>query len=244
VPFYFQLKRLLEQEIVSGRWQPGDRLRSEAEICDAFGLSRSTVRQALALLESEGLVVRSKGRGTFVGDTRSRSWLLQSSDGFFHDEVDRMGRTVTSRVVRAAVEPLRPDVADALALPEGSEGVTLERLRYVDDRLALYVVNHLPRAYASVVLDPNVARGSLYERLAEEHGVEVVGARRVLEAVVAADKLAGLLEVERGAPLLYIESTSWDRDLHPFDFYRAWLRTDRMKIEVQVASAPGRQEPQ
>jgi GntR family transcriptional regulator len=89
VPLYFQLAGLLTEDITRGRWSPGDRLVSEAEMCDSYGVSRATVRQALLRLENEGLIQRMKGRGTFIADSRHRSWLLQSSEGFFHDEVGR-----------------------------------------------------------------------------------------------------------------------------------------------------------
>ena len=97
VPFYFQLAALLEQEIVRQRWQPGERLPSESELCTQFELSRTTVRQALARLEQEGLVVPRKGIGTFVASASPRMWLLQSQEGFFQDEVSRLGRAVSSR---------------------------------------------------------------------------------------------------------------------------------------------------
>ena len=66
VPFYFQLSELLEQEIVAGRYEPGVRLPSEPEISRRYGLSRTTIRQALSRLEQEGLIHRRKGQGTFV----------------------------------------------------------------------------------------------------------------------------------------------------------------------------------
>src|SRR5207253_280318 len=85
VPFYFQLKTLLERDIRSRYLLPGERLPSEPSLCRHFGVSRSTVRQALAELELDGLVHRERGRGTFVREPESASWLLQS-EGFFHDE--------------------------------------------------------------------------------------------------------------------------------------------------------------
>jgi len=208
-------------------------------MCEAFGLSRATVRQALNTLEGEGRIVREKGRGTFVASAQSRSWLLQSSEGFFHGEVDRMGRTVTSQVTRAGVEPLPSAATDALALDEGSEGVVLERLRCVDGELALFVINFMPTRFAKAVLEVDLGSESLYERLAEHHGIEVFGGHRSLEAVQADERIGELLDLPVGAPLVYIESTSWKRDLEPFDYYQAWLRSDRIKIEVQVASGPG-----
>jgi GntR family transcriptional regulator len=60
----------------------------------------------------------------------------------------------------------------------------------------------------------------------------------VVEAVQAEERLAQLLEVPVGAPLVFIESVTWDRNLRPFDCYQTWLRTDRMKIDVQVATSP------
>ena len=62
VPFYFQLSELLEHEISVGRWDPGFRLPSESELCTHFGLSRTTIRQALARLEQEGLISKQGGR--------------------------------------------------------------------------------------------------------------------------------------------------------------------------------------
>jgi GntR family transcriptional regulator len=235
VPFYFQLAELLEEEIVSGRWEPGTRVPSENELCARYGLSRTTIRQALARLEQEGLVSREKGRGTFVSDSRPRSWLIQSTEGFFHDEFLRAGREVTSRVLRLEQAELPRWATDALALPSGSRGVIVERVRSVDGLVALYVVNCLPEFAADAVagLDPNE---SLYQRLAEQGGIGVVGGSRSLEAVVAGPKLAQLLEVDAGAALAYIQSVTWDETDRPIDCYRAWLRTDRMRLDIQVSA--------
>jgi GntR family transcriptional regulator len=236
-PLHFQLAALLEREVTSGRWEPGMRLPSEPALCRHYGLSRTTVRQALGRLEQEGLISRHKGQGTFVKESRPRSWLLQASEGFFHDELVRMGRTVTSTVLRLERATLPGWASDKLTLPAGSEGVMLERVRAVDGLVALYVVNYLPERLADAVLGIGDPNESLYERLAREEGITVAGGRRVLEAVQAEDKAASILGTERGAALALIESVSWDAQLRPFDCYRAWLRTDRMKVEVEVGTA-------
>jgi GntR family transcriptional regulator len=238
VPYYFQLASLIAREITSGRWRAGERIASEPELCDALGVSRITVREALSRLEQEGLISRQRGKGSFVADTQRRSWLLQSSDGFAQDEVGRLGRQVSSTVLSAERRELPSWATDALELPAGSPGVTLERLRAVDGLTALYVVNHVPIEFADAVLSMEDPQDSLYERLRQVHGIEVTDGRRVLEAVPAGEPMARLLGVERESPLVFIESTSRDRDGRAFDCYRAWVRTDRMKIEVDVTSAP------
>jgi GntR family transcriptional regulator len=237
VPFYFQLAELLEQEIASGRWEPGSRLPSEPELCERYGLSRTTIRQALARLEQRGLIDRLRGQGTFVQQGEPGLWLLQSSEGFFQEEVDRLGRTVTSRVLRAERERLPAWACRALELPLHSRGATLERLRSVDGDVALYVVNHLVERLADAALGITNPNESLYRRLGERAGVVPHGGRRTLEAVAADPRLAGLLELEPGAPLAFIESVAWDAEMRPYDCYRAWLRTDRTRIDIQ-ASGP------
>src|ERR671914_659967 len=189
VPFYFQLRQLIRDEIAAGRWEPGERIPSENELCRHFGVSRTTVRQALSELESEGLLHKEKGRGSFVAEPRSSSWFLQSSHGF-HDEATRAGRTVTSRVLRRELE--------------------------------------------ETVLETELEHGSLYGALLAQRGVEVSGGRRVVEATTARDELAEVLEIEPGAPVLMVQAVSWDADLRPFECYRAWHRSDRTTIEVQV----------
>jgi GntR family transcriptional regulator len=241
VPLYFQVERMLEQEIVAGRWVQGLRLPAEPDLCEQLEVSRSVVRQALARLEQQGLIVRRKGQGTYVASSQPRSWLLQGASGFFEDETGRMGRQVTSTVLRAEVEPLPRWAADALGYAEGTRGVTIERLRSVDDLVALYVVNHLPEEYAAVVTDlVRDPDDSLYGKLKERFGLDVAGGRRVVEAVVAGPSMARTLGVAETTPLVFIESVSWGADYRRFDCYRTWLRSDRMKIDVEVASMSAR----
>lgn len=234
IPFYFQLTKLLTGEIETGRWNVGDRLPSEPAICEQFGVSRTTVRQALAALESEGLIRREKGRGTFVNERRSGGWLLQSAHGFY-EEAERAGHAVRSQVLRRAVEPLPAWASDALRLRPGTEGVTIERIRWMDDRLVMYVLSHFPGHVAETLLEADLETSSLYGVLEGREGLTVAGGRRVVEAARAERELAKLLEIEPGAPLLYVEAVSWDHTLQPFECYRAWHRADRTKIEVLVA---------
>lgn len=233
VPFYFQLRKALSEEIAYGRWQPGDRLPSEPDICRHFDVSRTTVRQALAELEGEGIIRKDKGRGTFVAVPRTSSWFLQSSHGFF-DEAKREGHEVISHVMRAEVAPLSGWACDALELPEGEPGVVLERLRWVDRRVVMFVETYLPKRFAEIILDADLERGSLYGTLEAQMGCRVASGRRVVEATTAKDTMATLLEVAPGNPLLYVESVSYNEAREPFECYRAWHRADRTKIQVQV----------
>jgi len=202
-------------------------------MCEQFGLSRTTVRQALTRLDQRGLIERRKGQGTFVAEAQPGLWLLQSSSGFFHDEVDRQSRTVTSEIIRAERCASLPDWAcTALGLPPNSPGATIERLRSLDGLVALYVINQVPDRLADAALSITNPNESLYRRLHERAGIVAHGARRSVHAIGAPAWLAPMLQLPEGAPVAIIESAAWEESGLMFDCFRAWLRTDCARIEI------------
>jgi GntR family transcriptional regulator len=232
VPLYFQIERLIAQEILGGSASSGERIPTELAIADHFKVSRSVARQAVMRLEQQGLVTRSRGHGTYVGGRQHRSWLLQGAEGFFDQE-----RGVTSKVLRAEIVALPSWAADALSLPRRTRGVVLERLRYIDDQLTVYDLNFLPERFADVVIglsdDP---KGSLYRALAQACDLVVASGIRKLDAVIAGKQLGAILETRPSEPLIVIEAIDFDVDRQPFDCYRTWVRPDRLNLEVQVVS--------
>src|SRR5581483_8728096 len=108
--------------------------------------------------------------------------------------------------------------------------------------VALYVVNHLADHVAEAALAVANPNESLYRRLQERAGIVPRGGRRTLEARAAEPWLAELLELDAGAPVAFIESVAWDADMRPFDCYRAWLRTDRVRVDIQAAGRPPEEE--
>jgi GntR family transcriptional regulator len=234
VPLYFQLAEALEQDIISGRLRPGTRLASEPEMCDQFGLSRTTVRQALTRLDQRGLIERRKGQGTFVAGAQPGLWLLQSSRGFFQDEVDRQSRTVTSEIIRAEKSRFPDWACSSLGLAPNSGGAVIERLRSLDGLVALYAVNYVPDWLADAALDITNPNESLYRRLHERTGILAHGGRRSVQAIGSEPWLAPLLQLPEGAPVALIESVAWEESGRIFDCYRAWLRTDRARIEIHA----------
>jgi GntR family transcriptional regulator len=240
VPLYFQIERLIEQAILSGRASPGTRVPSEPNLAEHFGVSRSVVRQSLVRLEQEGLLSRVRGRGSFVRETERRSWRLQGSEGFFQEEVHRLGRSVTSRVLRCEIETLPSWAAEALQLGTGARGIVLERIRYLDGRVALYDLNCLPERFAPAVLPlKDVPDGSLYRVLEQTYGLVVFRGTRLIDTLNAGDRFSELLEMGRTDPLIVIEAVDLDANSVPFDCYRTWLRPDRVRLEVEVTSVAG-----
>lgn len=70
IPYYYQLERLLRAEIDGGRWAPNEAILSERQLCETYGVSRTTVRQAISRLVRDGMLYHVKGKGTYVSKRR------------------------------------------------------------------------------------------------------------------------------------------------------------------------------
>src|SRR5262245_51858084 len=126
VPFYYQLRQLLESAIAVGALPPGEQIPTEASLCERYDVSRTVVRQALSDLERTGLVTRLKGKGTFVAEPKISEFVAQSLTSL-HEDLSARGERLQTTVLRLEVEPVSPHVAAMLELPEpersGERGV-------------------------------------------------------------------------------------------------------------------------
>lgn len=234
-PFYLQLGRWLEKQIVAGHYSTGDPLPSESELCRQFSLSRSTVREALRTLEDRGRIRTVPRRGAFVCAPQATSWMLQFAEGFSENEADFNKRKVDTRVLRVAFEPLPVEACEALGLAEDSSGVVVERVRRLDGKLALYGLNYLIPNLAPVIGDGSILKGSAsLNRLLRQAGWHVHGARRSIAAVAATRSIAKHLEIRVGDPLLLIRSVSWDAEQRAFDYYSSWLKSEEVPVAIAV----------
>lgn len=233
IPYYIQLIELLKAKIYSGEWQPGDQILSEPELCETYGVSRTVVRQALREIELEGLVVRRKGKGTFVSEPKIDESLAQKLTGFYHDMIER-GLTPVTHVLRQAVIKAPAKVLEYLDLPADTEVIELYRLRFVNDEPIVLVISYLPYSLCPQVATADFSNQSLYEFLERECGLLISHGRRYIEAVLASKAEAELLQIEPGDPLIQLNSVSFLEDGTPIEYYEALHRGDRSRFEVEL----------
>ena len=117
------------RSLVTHELAVGDAIPSERLLCERFGVSRMTVRQAVDALVVEGLLERKQGRGTFVAPTKLD---LEARLASFGEEMRRRGMEPSSKVLATEQVPAAPDIADALDLVAGEQVFYLHRVRYAD----------------------------------------------------------------------------------------------------------------
>ena len=238
LPYYVQVKEALREQILHGDWKVGDQLPGEGELCEVFEVSRTVIRQALKELVYEGLIVRQKGKGTFVAEPKISESLVQRLTGFHQDMVDR-GYTPTSQVLTQQAARASPKVAAYLEIKAGSQVIEIERLRYVQGEPITLVTTYLPYTLCPKLLHEDLSQQSLYTILEEKCGLVITRGHRTLEAVPASEREAHLLQVEKGAPLIKLDSVSYLEDGTPLEYYLALHRGDRSRFEVELVRIRG-----
>lgn len=232
VPFHTQVYEVLENLIMQSL-RPGDQLPSEPKLCELFGVSRTVIRHALEQLDRDGLIVRIMGKGTFVAEPKISEGLAGRLTGFFEDMVEQ-GYTPVSKVLRQERVEADARIARLLDLKVGEAVIVIRRLRFVSDIPLQLVTTYLPYALCSPVLDANFRGQSLYAFLRSACDLHIARGKRMIEAVLATQEEASLLEIDPGAPLILLDSVSYLEDGRPLEYYRAVHRSDRARFEVNL----------
>jgi GntR family transcriptional regulator len=232
VPAYYQLYEALRSQLGSGPFPPGARLSTERSIADAVGVSRQTVRQALARLEREGLVHRRQGDGTYVSEPRLEGSLRVLSG--FTSELSVRGLRVRNRVLDLKL--VTPPAAVAATFGTGAArdaAVMLRRVRLLDGAPAALETVWLPAERCAPLLGIAMENRSLYATL-RELGIEPHRAAERLSATVLDEFEASELDRRPGDPALLVERTTYDRQDRPIEAVKSLLRADRFSFSAEL----------
>ena len=239
LPAYFQVAQDLRRRIELGEWRTGDRIAPEVVLADEYGVSRVTVRQALAELVKDDLLERKRGSGTYVRPRQQPIvWDLNLTLGAYAARIREMGMTNRAEVLESGLisEP-GEDLRAALELPEGGRVAYLYRRVLINDQpAALY------RSWFDAAFVPGIERmpgveGSLSDTLEREFGFVPVRSELSLEVVRSTREEALLVGASGDTPLLIVRSTSYMDDGRPLEHAQMTWLGDRVRFHV-TSEAP------
>lgn len=253
LPLYHRLYVILRERIVNGDYCEGDVLPSEADLMSSFGVSRITVKRALDDLAKNGLVARSRGRGTTVtqagASLRVGSPISASIDGLL-TSLSAIGQGTSVEIDSFGYQPASPYVAEQLRIAPGTVVQRVARVRHLHDTpfslSTTYVLESIGRGYTAedLIAQPLI---DLLRRT-----VTISQVQQAITCTLADNVSAGLLKVSVGSPLLKMRRIFIDTDGRPVDYaeilytperfeYRmTWTRNAKNQLEVDT---PGNVTP-
>jgi GntR family transcriptional regulator len=223
---------VLREGILSGRWPSGGRLPSERALAEELGVGRTVLRGALTELAQEGLIEPSAQRGWFVTWERMDEGP-NALRGFSESALER-GLVPGARVLGVHRRAATIDEAETLGLAPASEVVEVERLRTLDGvPVAVHSVTVVGRLVAGLE-QRVVENGSLYDLLLGEYGIVPARCDYTLQAEAATTRIAELLDIDRGAPVLVGVELTFDRQERAISHGRIVYRGDAYRFKASL----------
>jgi len=220
----------LTRLILGGEFPVGSKLPNEDRLCERFGVSRVTIREAVRGLIEDGLVVRRHGSGTYV--TR-RPMIRNSLDlnYSYTEHFQASGLRPGRKLVGLRTRPATDDEAEALAIEPGTPVREVRRVRTADGRPAIFSIDRIPAALLTRPLDRSDYAASLY-RVLTDAGHPISHAEAVLRPEVADKELARVLDVSAGTPVQQLRQVDFDMAGSPVMVSDEWHVTSIIELRV------------
>jgi len=233
IPLYLQVKENLLQKIDAGTWAEESLIPTESELCEEYGVSKITVREAIRILVRDGRLSRKPGKGTFV----TRPKIEQQLNRFFSFTKWALQNDLrpASRILRVEAVACHRHIARHLGIPEGEQVCRIERLRLGNGEPLTLEVIWVPCGLCPDLHLHDLANVPLNDILQNEYGIQLVRATESIEAATADEYLARQLAIEKDVVMLHVEHTAFTRGGRIVYFVTTSYRGDRVKFSIELS---------
>jgi GntR family transcriptional regulator len=240
VPLYYQLQELLKERIESGGWNPGDRLPSESELARRYGVSRVVVRQALAILQDDGQILRVQGRGTFVAEPK----LDARAGGLARLLAAPRPPDVAIDVLEAGTRRVEPSIRSGLGVDEDERVLRLTTglsVRGVPLGISYSFFRAADVGWLEEAVE--VGRPLPRELVLADHDIELAGSSLSIETSQCGQFEADRFGIPHRSAVFLVLATELRRaaaGVIPFEVARVEYRGDLLQFRLEVSGdAPG-----
>lgn len=234
-PLYEQLKDILKQKITAGELQPGEALPGERQLMETYGVSRVTVRQAIAELVNEGLLYRQHGKGTFVAPMRIERPLARLLG--VAEELALEGLDIEIQVIKTGFQEATLEARQELQLAAGEAVFGVTRLITAAHQPLLLDAGYFPPAIGQLLQNVDLSKDLIYTQL-ELYGYKISNGWQRISAGHASREAARYLQCRAGSPVLVVKRTTYVEGGLPIDFSTAIYRGDRYEYHVNLQRHP------
>lgn len=232
-PRYLQLYSFIKHQIQAGVFKVNDQLIAENELCEILNISRTTVRLAMEQLINEGLIVRYRGKGSFIAEEKIRRKINYMYN--FTDNMIEVGAKPSSVVLESAVIIADDLISQKLALPATNRKVfKLTRLRCANDNPLLYETTCVPYYLCEGIEQSDFEKVSLYRVLTNEYGLNLFHAEETIGAILIEKEIADYLQCKKKMAGYKIERISHLDNGYIFEYTTSVTRADKCVFKLDL----------
>jgi GntR family transcriptional regulator/GntR family frlABCD operon transcriptional regulator len=228
ISLHYKLYSILRRHINEGIYKEGDLLPSENEFAQLHGVTRPTVRQALARLENEGYIIKHQGKGSIV-DSRGKEIGILSVSG----TTSAVGKRdlKTRIIIKPEIMPWPEDFIFPLSPVEMESGcIHMERVRLLEDEPVFYDINYIANVNLPRITSRNFENKSLFSMLRDHYNIEIKGGEQRIKAIPAPTRVARFLGMKRDQPLLHLERKFETNQSGLFLYSSIYCNTEKYSI--------------
>ncbi len=232
-PLYAQLAERILEYIDENNMKPGDSLPSQNELIDHYGVSQITVRIAMQRLETDGIVKRIRGKGTFVAEKKIKEHIKGVRS--FEDRLSEKGFDITNQFVES-YEALPADrIRNDLNLSEGSQTFKIRRLKILKDTNLALETRHFPIEVASRFKQEELKNEPFVRLLGRHPDLEICKIVYSTRASLTSEMEAEMLGVQAGRPVLVQYGVFYNRKDHPVMAGRITYLAEKIELQYEVS---------
>ena len=237
IPLYYQVKQIILDEINSEGVRAGDAIPTEKAFCDIYGISRTTIRQAISELVNEGYLYRVKSKGTFVSQPKVKTDLVNMYDGY-NTELSSLSITPSTQAIELTLVKANAEQARALEINEGDNVIYLLRHRYADGIAMGYVESYFKYPLCDFLLNEDEETfnsTSVYHIVAKYRPAKIKKILKTIEAVAATEAEAKFLDIKKGSPINMCTNICYSQESGtPVIYELLKYRGDKNKFSIEI----------
>lgn len=232
IPLYQQVGAILQGEIKRGVYLNGDKIPSEPELCDLFAVSRITIRKAIEDLQEQGLLVKKRGKGTYV----SYPIIVEASDadGSFTKSSELVNTVPSTEVVQIQTMLMKDietvDLKDVFL--EQDQLIVVDRVRKTDGQAMIYEIDYF-FPHHDFILSADLENQPLMNIITTQTGIIANTFVDMFNVVLASEEIASKLNCKVGTPLLHIEQKVLTEEGSLIYFNEQYVRQDLYRYVVK-----------
>ena len=234
IPYYLQIKEQLLNAIINDL-KVGDKIENEMNLCEVFGASRPTVRQAIKELENEGFLIRRKGFGTFVRSNKVKTSLMQDIS-FFTEELKARNIKYLNVIYKKEKIIPKKEISEILHINRDDKVNYIERLRLITKQPLYLTMIYIPDKICPDFIDNDFVNGSSTELIEKKYNIRIKSIRRYLYPVNKTfnPRVAKLIATPNNESFFYMTSILFDKDANPVGYYEDYFSNIRNEFAFYI----------